>query len=316
MSRASAGSTKSYAASEICKNEEKFSVWAKEIPVVYEPRIWKRIPDGPIASMVQGSQRLPEWLFQKVALAKADSSEYKMFEKLYPNQVRELVTLGPAPKNTTPDSSIATDLIYAMPHIINIVRRHRILQHNAQFPFNEADVRQPLDHLACHVWEPDSKNLFRFRSECPLKLPQTKTYPIPKAIVDSVSFFVDPEPEYSLLMTNASTMDGMRCMVNLVAPMLALVHWVTEYKGETSKLQDVKRQVYYGIVSGLWQRRILGRMDDYVFGTAQAGSEITVYAARWEKRSTDSKKKGDSDMKPKSPVPAATRSNTSNKSSK
>ncbi|KAG8734929.1 hypothetical protein FRC10_011204, partial [Ceratobasidium sp. 414] len=310
MSCASAGSTKSYSASEICKNEEKFSVWAKEVPVVYEPRVWKRIPDGPIANMVQDSQRLPEWLFQK------DSSEYKMFEKLYPNQVRELVAPSPAPENTTSDSSIATDLIHAMPHIINIARRHRILWYNNEFPFSETDVRQPLDHLACHVWEPDSKNMFRFRSECPLKLPQTKTYPIPKAIVDSVSFFINPELEYTLLMTNASTIDGMRCMVNPVTPMPVLVHWVMEYKGETSKLQEAKRQVYYGIVSGLWQRRILGRMDDYVFGTAQAGIEITVYAARWEKRSTDSKKKGDSDTKPKSSVPAATRSDTSNKSSK
>ncbi|KAG8745029.1 hypothetical protein FRC10_009003 [Ceratobasidium sp. 414] len=58
-------------------------------------------------------------------------------------------------------------------------------------------------------------------------------------------------------------------------------------------------------------------MDDYVFGTAHAGLDIVVYVARWEKRSADSSnKEGDSDPKPKSPVPVAMRSDTSNKSSK
>ncbi|GAB1526800.1 hypothetical protein RhiTH_009972 [Rhizoctonia solani] len=61
---------------------------------------------------------------------------------------------------------------------------------------------------------------------------------------------------------------------------LELVHWVTEYK--KSDLAAVQRQVYYGMVSSLWQRRALGRMEDFVFGAAHNEQDLMVYAARWE----------------------------------
>ncbi|KAG8718980.1 hypothetical protein FRC08_003902 [Ceratobasidium sp. 394] len=106
----------------------------------------------------------------------------------------------------------------------------------------------------------------------------------------------------------------MRCTVPL-SYRLVLVHWTTEYKDETSELREAERQIYYGTVSGLWQRRILGRMDVYVFGTVHAAFQIGVYAARWQKRSTGpSNKECDPDPKSKSPVPAATQSDTSDKS--
>ncbi|KAG9103745.1 hypothetical protein FRC06_008477 [Ceratobasidium sp. 370] len=308
MSHVSAGS-EGYTASEICRCEDKFSVWAKEVPAVYRPRLWDRTSSGLVTDMVQASECLPEWLFNK------DSSEYKMFGKLYPRDAQHLVIPNMGSKKSS-DSSAATDLIYAMPHIIHVVRRHIALRQGNELAFNEADLRQPLDRLACHVWESDSKEMFRFRSECLLKLPQTNTFPIPKAIVDSVSCFIDSNPECTLLKTDSITAEGMRCTVNPNYS-LALLHWVTEYKSEASRLPEVERQVYYGIVSGLWQRRILGRIDDYVFGTAHAGSDLIVYAARWEKRSTNSSnEEADSDPKPKSPAPVAARSDTSNKSLK
>ncbi|KAG8745030.1 hypothetical protein FRC10_009004 [Ceratobasidium sp. 414] len=91
MSHASAGSTKSYTASEICKYEDKFNLWAKEVPAVYKPRIWDPIPSGPIADMVKESQHLPEWLFKK------ELSEYKIFEKLHLGEVDDIL-VGMEPK--------------------------------------------------------------------------------------------------------------------------------------------------------------------------------------------------------------------------
>ncbi|KAG8706055.1 hypothetical protein FRC08_001303 [Ceratobasidium sp. 394] len=318
MSHVSTGS-KSYAASEICRYEEKFNVWAKEVPAVY--RLHTKVPSAPVADMVDLSQRLPGWVFDKVSLIDPvcfgfehlpktqDSSEYKMFEKLYPREVRDLSIPSMELKHTTFDSSVSTDLVHAMPHIVHVVRRHIALRER-QSSFNETDLRQPLDRLACHVWEPsegDGTGIFHFRSECLLKLPRTDTFPISRAAVGSVSFILDSRSEYTLMKVLPATAEGMSCMVNS-ADSLALVHWVMEYKGEISKLEEVGRQVYYGMVSGLWQRRILGRMDDCVFGTAHAGSFVAVYAARWEKRPTGSlNRDGPSHPKSKSLAPVATR---------
>lgn len=71
----------------------------------------------------------------------------------------------------------------------------------------------------------------------------------------------------------------MSCMVNSIGRLL-LVHWVTEYQDEKQMIGISERQIYCGIVAALWQRRILGRFDDYVFGTAQGGVRVCVYAAR------------------------------------
>ncbi|KAG8718981.1 hypothetical protein FRC08_003903 [Ceratobasidium sp. 394] len=148
-------STRTYAASEICESEEKFSAWAKEVPAVYTPRLWDHTSSGPVTDMVQASECLPEWLFCK------NSSEYKTFERLYPKEVEHLVIPDTEPRNTSFDSSAATDLIHALPHIIHIVRRHSTSLQENELDFGEADLRQPLDRLAYHVWESDK--MFRFR---------------------------------------------------------------------------------------------------------------------------------------------------------
>ncbi|KAG9085947.1 hypothetical protein FRC06_003351 [Ceratobasidium sp. 370] len=117
------------------------------------------------------------------------------------------------------------------------------------------------------------------RSECPLKLPKTDEIKIADSTVDSVAFFFHPTAEYPIGVLPPAIWSALNSTVQQHQHSY-LVHWVIEYK--TLAIEDVKRQVLYGMTSGLYQRRALGRLDDFVFGTAHAGSGLVVYAARWE----------------------------------
>ncbi|QRW15498.1 hypothetical protein RhiLY_14497 [Ceratobasidium sp. AG-Ba] len=103
------------------------------------------------------------------------------------------------------------------------------------------------------------------------------------AVIDSGTFLLNvPDGhEYRTAFFAAKELPGLICTVNK-APRLELAHWIVEYEKSEDQLKSVERQVYYGMVSSLWQRRALGYMDQFVFATAHVGQQLTVYAATWE----------------------------------
>ncbi|KAG8692743.1 hypothetical protein FRC09_010991, partial [Ceratobasidium sp. 395] len=97
-------------------------------------------------------------------------------------------------------------------------------------------------------------------------------------IADSVAFLYSPS--LPIQMLSSESRKSLVC-TSTEPQFLEFVHWVTEHR--LVDLDGVRRQTCYGMASSLWQRRVLGRMNDFVFGTAHAAISMTVYAARWER---------------------------------
>ncbi|KAF8674794.1 hypothetical protein RHS04_07039 [Rhizoctonia solani] len=245
--------------------------------------------------MVDESLRLPAWIFDPVNALYCrafpaikpkcqNSHYYQTFESIYPGKLGVLNVTRPAKSSEPQDESTSKDLVHALQHILYVQDRHEVLftyvcHRNIH---SESDFRQPLDCRATHVWctELGMKDGFCFRSECTVKLPNTNIVHIADSTVDSVLFLFNPTPHNSgsFQVIPTPVRAGLTCTTDMVES-LELVHWVTEYKKSDLAVQ---RQVYYGMVSSLWQRQALGRMEDFVFGTAQHKENLMVYVARWE----------------------------------
>ncbi|QRV90529.1 hypothetical protein RhiJN_18547 [Ceratobasidium sp. AG-Ba] len=271
--------SKFYAASEICKIGEKFEDWAYEVSAVFPPR--RQIPIGEVEKLVRQTDYLPKWLYNK------NADEYKPLAKLYHVGMSELFKRirEPIDGHQEPlDDSLSDSLAHALQHILHIYQRHNQLTTRPVVPYNESDLRQPLDrNMMCWSLEWNQKTIAFLRSERTLQLLRTQAVPIPDSTVDSVIRVFDARFDIEMEKFDELYRGGLTCAVKSFGP-LELVHWVIEHNA--SNHDHVQRQVYYGMVSSLWQRRALGRMKDFVFGMAHADVDIRIYAARWEKKST------------------------------
>ncbi|QRV75708.1 hypothetical protein RhiJN_03723 [Ceratobasidium sp. AG-Ba] len=243
-------------ASQVCMNQSKFLEWALRASCGPLPdrKITKPDLDAlppQVREMLQESLRFPKWL------KNPQSENYLQFQSIYPDLMDEFITGDPSLfiDDEAPDDQV-------------ISRELR----------NETDLRHPIDRLINHVWctEAGLKNGFLSRMECTLKLPKYAS--IQKCIADSVAFFYNTSRP-KIMFTQPISM-GLACTPG-IPEYLEFVHWVTEFKG--NNLDVVCRQVCYGMVSSLWQRRALGRMEDLVFGTAHSLDTLVVYVARWIK---------------------------------
>ncbi|KAF8703693.1 hypothetical protein RHS03_06176, partial [Rhizoctonia solani] len=263
-------------ASSVCKTPERFNTWLGEVQV--DPNVRRTLPDQ-ITDMVDESLQLPAWLFDP------NSHYYQTFESVYPGRLHRWNLRRPATNSEPQNESTSKDLVHALHHILYVQDRHAVLSGSECHKkiHSESDLRQPLDRLAAHVWctEVGTRDGFCFRSECTVKLPNTNIVRIADSTVDSILFLFNPNPQNSgsFKVIPTPVRAGLTCTTDMVDT-LELVHWVTEYK--KSDLAAVQRQVYYGMVSSLWQRRALGRMEDFVFGAAHNEQDLVVYAARWE----------------------------------
>ncbi|QRW00997.1 hypothetical protein RhiJN_29015 [Ceratobasidium sp. AG-Ba] len=235
-------------ASTVCKQRGEFETWAFEVSadVVCRPRP----SNGPLAELYDNSQRVPRWVIDP------ESQYHKLYSSLYGQSLDELagtpsevITVG-----EPTEESASQDLAHALPHIAHVVQRHislSLFDHHRAI-YSKADLCQPLDRLATHVWctEVGTKQGYLFRT----------------------AYF------------DASALPGLICTANKV-PRLELVHWIAEHEKTDDQLESVERRVYYGMVSSLWQRRALGYMDQFVFATAHIEQQLTVYAATWEEGS-------------------------------
>ncbi|KAG8710250.1 hypothetical protein FRC09_000224 [Ceratobasidium sp. 395] len=265
-------------ASIVCKNAEIFKLWANEVQcsplperlAIVDP---EALPE-PLVTMVKESKRIPKWVFDE------ESKYYCHFKLRYPIEMDYFDLRRNEAREESSDPTAADLLVDAFPYILSISEQHRDLWEpgNALF-MNEPNLRQPIDSLTAHTWrsKPGSRERFKSRLECKLKLLSTEAVKIQDCIADSVAFLYSPS--LPIQMFSPQLRNGLAC-TSIEPQFLELVHWVTEFK--LVDLDGVRRQTCYGMVSSLWQRRVLGRMNDFVFGTAHAATSMTVYAARWE----------------------------------
>ncbi|KAG8735529.1 hypothetical protein FRC12_018027 [Ceratobasidium sp. 428] len=266
-------------ASIVCKNAEIFKLWANEVQcsplperlAIVDP---EALPE-PLVTMVKESKRIPKWVFDE------ESKHYCHFKLRYPIEMDYFDRRRNEGREEPSDPTAADLLVDAFPYILSISEQHRDLWESGNALFvNERNLRQPIDSLTTQIWcsKPGSREGFKSRLECKLKLPSTEAVKIQDCIADSVTFLYFPS--LPIQMFSLELRKGLAC-TSIEPQFLELVHWVTEFK--LVDLDGVRRQICYGMVSSLWQRRAIGRMNDFVFGTAHAATSMTVYAARWER---------------------------------
>ncbi|QRV97715.1 hypothetical protein RhiJN_25734 [Ceratobasidium sp. AG-Ba] len=270
-----------FAASQVCMSDFDFNAWAEEVRCGSLPDI-DAMPDvgtlpERVQQMVQESRRFPSWIID------SQSENYSLIRSLYPDVMARFhppQRITVITSDDPVDQAISQDLFQALPHILYVSQRHDELSDQRYSALcNKTDLRHPIDRLINHVWctELGLMRGFLCRLDCKIKLPKNSVVPIRNCVAGSVVFFFDPSKrDFSIFPFNTS--DGLTCTTHHPSS-LEFLHWVTEFKHDD--MAEVCRQVCYGMVSSLWHRRALGRMDDLVFGTAHFMNTLVVYVAQW-----------------------------------
>ncbi|KAG8731111.1 hypothetical protein FRC12_019893 [Ceratobasidium sp. 428] len=265
-------------ASIVCKNVKLFELWANEVHCgPLPPQLAAVDPEAlpePLLAMVKESKKLPKWVFDE------NSDFYRRFKLVGRRISMPKFIARPDTNAEEPSDPITAELlVHALPHVVFISNQHRKLLKPGDAHFvNETSLRIPIDRLTSHVCEEELEtDRFIARLDCRLRLPSTEAVQIDGCTAGSVAFFCSPS--LPIEMFSSELREGLVC-TSAEPQLLEYVHWVTDYR--QADMAEVCRKVCYGMVSSLWQRRALGRMNDFVFGTGLAGHSLTVYAAQWE----------------------------------
>ncbi|CAE6436972.1 unnamed protein product [Rhizoctonia solani] len=141
----------------------------------------------------------------------------------------------------------------------------------------EADKRCHMNVLLSCLWDFQSSDMFHSQ-EHGIRVPE----PVSAApvIPDSSVFFMLAPKQFA--GRTGRIVNG--CLVvhpSNSSPSGKVLHWVTEYKRELG-LKESRRQVHEALTSALYQRRALGFMDHFVFGTSHHNQTLLeVVAATW-----------------------------------
>ncbi|CAE7090647.1 unnamed protein product [Rhizoctonia solani] len=170
----------------------------------------------------------------------------------------------------------------AIGSILQTCRHNSILRDYRNNP-TEMDRRNTVDALLGHVCESDKNLVVQYSNEQELKLPQAKVgcYNVTNTIVDGVMFV-----EVTAFKPYLANYE-MRVAATALGPKtpkhLRVVHCVTGFKRSNGANQAIM-----GVVSGIYQKRILGVPGQFTFGVFQyQKSFLEIFAGIW--RSDESK---------------------------
>jgi hypothetical protein len=111
-----------------------------------------------------------------------------------------------------------------------------------------------------------------------LRLPRSNTKVTEITVDSSVFFSKSPFKKFPLL--DLEIQRALSCTAKL-SEKLQILHWVTVHKSENVPEEEVLRQTIMAMVPGLYQRKALNRMDDFVFGSAHSDTSLRVLAGTW-----------------------------------
>ncbi|KAB5590209.1 hypothetical protein CTheo_6356 [Ceratobasidium theobromae] len=282
-------------ASAIWRSESKFEQWAELIHLDQELK--QNLPEE-LQGLVDASRKFPAWL------GDPNADEFKPYDGIFPSQIAGMQTNLPEDMtNVVRDQAGAEAtkwLPLALLPILNIPKTYDYLSKVESYGghMSETDMRTTLDQLLNHVWHNEAAPNFAhlyvpspvgtkqaymiFSLERKLQLPKPNSEdatPVTETISDSIVLFWDPEDRFRILFKSGPRRKpALSCLAREHTP--AALHWATEYKQDDPLA--VSRQTRMAMVSGLYQRRALGFMDHFVFGTAHSGNRLDVFAGRWE----------------------------------
>ncbi|KAF8603567.1 hypothetical protein BDV93DRAFT_523323 [Ceratobasidium sp. AG-I] len=258
-------------ASELARDKSRFELWAVAVNLnLHEKGLPKELRDLEETSLI-----FPTWL-------KADENtrSFPGFETLI-TELRE-ATSG-APDLKYQDNDTNSDLHRALPSILETCHHLRMLcEDQYGLHYNEADFRWSIDHLMHFVWKFLGKGMMKIFLERVLALPTASGVPFSCATstADSVTCI-----NLGMKPLEAITYD-IKCIYSCSpgpTNSLLLPHCIIQFKAPGIAGNVPERQVLFGMVSALHQRRALGFSEQFVFGIShEEASTVHVYAARWE----------------------------------
>ncbi|KAF8716651.1 hypothetical protein RHS02_09846, partial [Rhizoctonia solani] len=257
-----------------CKPED-FKKWASIVKLQLEPSISFVIPPDPCFQAIRRIQSasvcLPSWLGDET------SSRISHLPSVYRNlleRVRSLIKtdICSLDKNDIPD------LPSALPIILQICN-HQARLRAAGKQHSEMDIRIGIDALMLYSCDMEEGHPLTYNTEQTLKLPSaaTEAFDVTGTTADGVHTLDIPNLRVYLNLEFRKLTSAIK-EVHLIPPAtFAMIHCVTEYKREGSGVN----QVMMGMVSGLYQKKILG-LKQLVFGIYQCGTDfVEVVSATW-----------------------------------
>ncbi|CUA77375.1 hypothetical protein RSOLAG22IIIB_12706 [Rhizoctonia solani] len=137
------------------------------------------------------------------------------------------------------------------------------------------DRRVCIDHLITHIFESDGIKTLKYGTEQKIKLPKAEGFKVATATTDGIVYM--DVPGFQPYDGSAEFRDCGSAFVPK-PKRLKVIHCVAEYKEGSGK-----NQALMGIVSGLYQKRILRKGHQLVFAIFHEDIDILrVVAGGWE----------------------------------
>ncbi|KAF8597748.1 hypothetical protein BDV93DRAFT_547731 [Ceratobasidium sp. AG-I] len=263
-------------ASRVCCSRIDFERWAESVGL--NQTIQEGLPDE-LQKLLAASRTLPDW----------NSTVYKPYQGLFSGEIDDLARNAanrppvdaPTPSELT-DSTLTNDLSNALFPILSVPKHFRCIESSLRLVTGEpsgADLRTPLDQLANLVWIYELVPSLSQVLKCKLQLPKVGS--VPDMECDSAAHF-DISGFPDIVMLRPATQRACATLVNASIISIQVLHWATAIG--TQLEHSAERQVMMAMVSGLYQRRVLGFLDHFIFGTAHSGDSLRVLAGTWTLR--------------------------------
>ncbi|KAB5589563.1 hypothetical protein CTheo_6989 [Ceratobasidium theobromae] len=200
-----------------------------------------------LQGLLEASCKFPAWL------GDPDADQFKPYRKIFATEIKSLqkgLATDVVREQTDPET--AEQLFLSLWPILRIPQRYYDLFRTVQ------------------IWD-----------ECKLQLPESYaegSICVTETTSDSMVLFW-PAPDFGQkFFYRPHKAPALSCLAREHTP--AVLHWTTEYTQDDALAAS--RQTRMAMVSGLYQRRALGFIDHFVFGTAHSGNRLEVFAGRWE----------------------------------
>ncbi|CAE6455391.1 hypothetical protein ACGC1H_005766 [Rhizoctonia solani] len=259
----------------------QFKQWANKVRL--NRTIILVVPENPpnssntqydrIRSLKEVSSVFPAWLtevnspgFSHIAVA-----HVPLKEKLCSYLLSAIAT-----NRATTTTAVDLELYRSIGYILQICLRQKKLNEAYDDP-TKMDRRVSIDYLLAYICESDGIDTIKYSTEQKIKLPKVRGFNVSTTKADGVVFMDIPD------FDPFEKSEELRDLGSTFSPgppkRLKVIHCVAEYKRDGGGTN----QALMGIVSGLYQKKVLNIAHQLVFGVYHVSADILqVIAGAWQ----------------------------------
>ncbi|CAE6482904.1 unnamed protein product [Rhizoctonia solani] len=258
------------------KNEDEFKQWVTAVRLGTD--IITSIPSGSpydaIHTIQQESKRFPHWLaLESSSQLQHVGGAYRLVKTLLCATVSQASTFGVINFHHQDDSELSS----AIGVILQTCFRNKTLRRRSCQP-TKMDRRIIIDTMLDHICDYDENTFFKYGTEQYVKLPkaENKRFHVSNTKADGVLYL--DIPDFPAYLANAGFREVGSAFIPGRRVNLEVIHCITKFKRDGSG----KNQALMGIVSGLYQKKVLNMAHQLVFGIFQHQKDfLQVVAGAW-----------------------------------